>query len=493
MTTVLVVLDGWGHREAVDSNAIALAKTPNFDALKERGRFSLLKTHGKAVGLPETQCGNSEVGHLTLGAGRSILHPRLEIFKKLQQALEHKTLDRKFAQLGQTSSDIHLIGIYSSGGVHGLDDLTHTWCKFLTNYTQSKIHLHLITDGRDEPFGALKGQLESLEQFLKPFGSQVVISTITGRYYAMDRDRQYDKTQQFIDALLAKSQLQFQNPLDVLAAIRDVNNQSEEFLLPHTAASFNGIRAGDVVININYRTDRAKQWFFSLKKQLDLKMYSTVALNDMPDYEVLCPSKAIDQTLNDLLFDNQLKQLRLTESEKMPHVTYFFDGLTDRHADKYDKIIIDSHKAKTWANVPQMRADEIATVFGHEFDRKYYDFILVNLTNADLVGHSGDLDATIIACEAVDRALGRIMQKLSSDDHLFVTADHGNAEIMKNSSFKPHTAHTKEAVPFCYQGPLSSNHRLKSEGEIGQVAATIAQSFDISPYSPWIPTLFEVM
>lgn len=491
MSTVLVILDGWGHREEPFGNAVYHANTPCFDLLEKQSHCSLLKTHADSVGLVPGQCGNSEVGHLTLGAGRPIPHPRIKIFDLLTQAIENNDIDIRLRPLLEAKGSIHLAGLHSSGGVHGLDRLTYLWCEFLLKYTNNTIFLHLITDGRDQPFGALASQLDEVSNFISQGKGRLKLASLTGRFYAMDRDCQWHRTQQFIDALCAKAPSCKNLVTSALAQVSTLTPASEEFLKPLVSSQYQGLNSGDIVINMNYRTDRARQWVELLVKQdLDVEIFSTVSLHDNPNYHVICPPLIVDNTFNHSLIEKGLSQLRITESEKKPHVTYFFDGLTDSYAKDYEQIIIPSHNVDSWASVPQMKADEIAQSFKEAFQKKSYDFVLINLTNADLVGHSGDLKAAIKACQFVDKALAQIIACLDTNDHLFVTADHGNAEEMINEQGLPHTAHTLCPVKFLYKGPLQKTYQLKPTGDIGQVASTLAQCLVLPANTNWIKSLF---
>lgn len=496
MTTLLVILDGWGYRESSYGNAILQASTPIYDSLCSSSLKLLLKADGSAVGLQEGFCGNSEVGHMTLGTGRPPESPLKKIRDSL--ALFSPCLSKTLKPfLHKESQRIHLVGIFSQGGVHGLDTLTYLWCEYLLHYFPHAIVLHLISDGRDEPYGRLSMRLEELNAFLRE-RPKISCASISGRFYAMDRDHHEERTERFVQALQGRGRKAASLFKEAVGELKSLPNASEEFLEPMIESGYQGLRPDDLIVNLNYRVDRARQWFLSLAtRREDLHYFSTVDLQIRVDYQVFVKERKREHTLTEQLAGRGVSQLRVTESEKLPHITYYFDGKQSQDKLHYDLEIIPSPKVLSWASDPQMHAFELASIVSKALREKSHDFILVNFPNADLVGHSGDLGASIQACQTLDSALGLLKNSLDATDHCFVTADHGNCEQMLTDDGFPHTAHTRSLVPFLYLGPWQSTHRLSAqsalgaEAQIGQVSATVLETFSVQRPQEWLPSLWS--
>ena len=477
---ILVILDGWGLAPAGPTNAVSVANTPNFDFLWSHSPHTKLAASGEEVGLPKGQIGNSEVGHLNIGAGRVVLQdlPRISSAIKGGTFFRNKVLTETFAYAKEKNKPIHMMGLLSDGGVHS--HILHLFA--LLEYAQKEnikqVYIHAFTDGRDvEPKSAMK-YIERLEAKIEELGIGQ-IATISGRYYAMDRDNRTDRTELAISALaFGKGELAD----SAGEAIEDnyARGVTDEFIRPTIIDSNGIIKDSDPVIFFNLRSDRPRELCRAL-----LAKVRNLYLVTMTDYDptlkvagVVFPFEGMKNVLSDVISDEGLSQFHIAETEKYAHVTFFFDGGIEKASKGEDRILIPSPKVATYDLAPAMSAPEVATtLLGKIGD---YDFIIVNFANADMVGHTGKMKATVLACEAVDRELGKIVKKgLDKGYNIIVTADHGNAEKMVNADGSPCTAHTTNPVPFIL---ISSEvHKLKdaAEPKLGSIAPTVLMLMDI--------------
>lgn len=421
---LLCVLDGVGYSEKEEFNAVKLAQTPNLDRLFLEEKWVLLRAHGSSVGLPDGQMGNSEVGHITMGAGKVIKQD----ITRISEFLAEK-------KIGLTGK-IHIISLLSDGGVHS--HISHLQ-KIIEQLNKQDIFLHLITDGRDT---APKYALDLLSQL----GHKEKIGTICGRFFAMDRDKRWERTEKYLKILIDPNHIA--DPYQHIVNSYQQNIE-DEFIEPIACNGFNGIKEGDTVLIANFRADRAKQICYLLAKHLNnLNRYSLTKIS-----EYFTPLVKEDGenyvSLGEYLSRIGAKQLRLAESEKFAHVTYFFNGGKEEPFPNEERIIIPSPKVDTYDQTPQMSGYEITEKLIEAIKSEYYDFILVNYANGDMVGHTGNLDAAIKAVEVLDECLGKVIDGCKTHNYqLVITADHGNVEEMADYGGEKITSHSTNAVPF---------------------------------------------
>jgi 2,3-bisphosphoglycerate-independent phosphoglycerate mutase len=483
---LLCILDGWGHRTDLSNNAILGARTPNFDRLVATCPQGLIDASETFVGLPKGQMGNSEVGHMNLGAGR-VAVPDLP---RIDTAIEDGSLARSpilagtIARLKQSGAALHLMGLASPGGVHAHQD----HLVFLANLVAGQgvpVWIHAFLDGRDMPPRSALECLDHIEAGLKP-GLPIHFATVTGRFYAMDRDKRWERVTLAYDAMVDARGEAAATPKQAVdkayAAKLD-----DEFVLPTVIDGYAGIKDGDGLLMFNYRSDRAREILTALldprfdgfnrnrvvtfATAIGMVEYSA-ALN--PFLKTLFPPEIIRMGLGETVSRAGLKQLRIAETEKYAHVTFFFNGGEERVFDGEERILVPSPKVKTYDMKPEMSAPEVTDKLVEAIGSGKFDMIVVNYANTDMVGHTGDLGAATRAVEAVDGCLGRLTQAIqAAGGVMFVTADHGNAEQMYDEqSHQKHTQHTLNRVPaLLFNGPASI-HSL-SDGKLADVAPTL--------------------
>ena len=476
---LLCILDGFGIADdkttnQIKSNAIAEAKMPNYQRILKNYPLSQLKTSGLAVGLPDEQIGNSEVGHMTIGAGRIIYQdlPRINNAIKNGSFENNADLLALINNFKNSDKTCHLLGLISDGGVHShLDHII-----FLADFLQKnhvKVLIHAFLDGRDV---AQKSALEFLEK-LKNFK----IATICGRYYSMDRDQKWDRIKLASDAILSGIGENFNNPSKVITNSY-AQNITDEFVKPCVINNFKGVNENDGLIFCNFRADRARQ--ISQKLAESKKFSTAIALTQYsPDlnkfYRVLFPKTQIKNSLPEILANNNLNQLRIAETEKYAHVTFFFSCGQEKEFVNEDRILVPSPNVATYDLKPEMSSIEIGENLCKAIESNKYDFILVNYANTDMVGHSGLITASIKACEAIDYQLG-ILEKaiLAHDGVLLISADHGNVECMIDENNQPHTSHTTNPVPFILISRDANLFEL-ANGGLCDIAPSILQLLKI--------------
>lgn len=487
---ILCILDGWGINQYQTGNAIAAANTPNWDKLWQKHPASLLHTHGSYVGLPSDQMGNSEVGHMNIGAGRVVMQdlPRIDHLVNNNQLFKVPAyLDMVRSVTSQVKPVCHLMGLFSQGGVHAKSE---HMLKLAENLAAQNIqcYLHLFLDGRDTKPQQFLDDLIPLKQFLaaQPL---IKIATVTGRYYAMDRDQRWERTELAAQAILtAESKQKFEGLADLTAKIQASydSGKNDEFIEPMICASYSGVKDRDALLMTNFRADRARQIMHRLcnpdhdvNNQHQLPKWS--AKLNMTSYEdrlkayvdILLPKQALDDTIGEVIAKAGKKQLRLAETEKYPHVTFFFNGGREDSFPNEERILVPSPKVKTYDLQPEMSAYELTAKLNDAISSKQFDFIIVNYANADMVGHTGIWDAALQAVTVIDECLGQVMQACTKNDaHLFITADHGNIEDMyaDDSGTQPKTSHSHLPVPFVYYG----NDRIKlANGRLCDIAPSL--------------------
>jgi 2,3-bisphosphoglycerate-independent phosphoglycerate mutase len=483
---ILLILDGWGNGKAYEGNAINLAHKPNFDMLMSTYPNAALHTCGEWVGLPHGQMGNSEVGHMNIGAGRVVWQQLVLINKAFKEGFvnQNETLLNAVQYAKANQKKIHLIGLVSDGGVHSSLDHLKGLCNFLQNNQISDFFVHAFTDGRDtDPKGGI-GYLTDLTQHLANTNGH--LASITGRYYAMDRDNRWERVKLAYDALVqAKGELS-NSPISLMKQ-RYSAGETDEFLKPIICSDANGnplakIEAGDVVINFNFRTDRGREISLALTQQdfpeqemkaLDLQ-YITLTEYDktFKNVGIVFPDIELNNTLGQVLAANNKKQVRIAETEKYPHVTFFFSGGREVPFEGETRHMAPSPKVATYDLQPEMSAEEVCKFTLAEIEKNEADFMCVNFANPDMVGHTGVVSAEIKAIEKVDDCLGRVVSAaLEKGYTLLVTADHGNGEYMINvEDGTPNTAHTTNDVPLMLiQSEIK--HNIKS-GKLADLAPT---------------------
>jgi len=480
---ILVIMDGWGLGQKKESDAIQNAKTPFVSSLYEKYSNTTLVTCGRAVGLPEGQMGNSEVGHLNLGAGR-VVYQELE---RINVAIENGEFEKNEALLEslnyakENKKPLHLMGLVSDGGVHShinhLKALT-TICK---KNGLENVYIHAFTDGRDTDPKSGINFLEDLQQHLEKTTGK--IATITGRYYAMDRDKRWERVKVAYDALVNRKGEISTNIFSSIHTSYE-NGVTDEFLKPIINAETpdSEIKDGDAVICFNFRTDRCREITEVLTqsafpdydmKPLELD-YTTMTLYDhtFKNVRIIFQKDDLKNTIGEVLANQNKKQIRIAETEKYPHVTFFFSGGREKPFEGENRIMIPSPKVATYDLQPEMSALQVTEALLPEIKKQSADFICLNFANADMVGHTGVWDAVVKAVETVDKCVKEIVTAgLENGYTIFLTADHGNADYIVNEDGTPNTAHTKNLVPFFiidkeWQGKINP-------GKLGDIAPTI--------------------
>ncbi len=489
-TVVLCILDGWGHREKGPDNAIARAQTPHWNQLIHHSPHTLLEASELNVGLPKGQMGNSEVGHMNIGGGRVLLQD----LPRIDEALAHHTLEdlssfKDFVgTLKKTGGTCHLLGLLSPGGIHSHENHIKTIAALLPPYG-IPVAIHAFLDGRDTPPKSGEEYLSSLLQFTQNHAG-ITLATLGGRYYGMDRDRRWERIQKAYEALV-EGKPSTRAPLPYLHHSY-ASELTDEFVLPTAIGFYPGMQDGDGLFMANFRSDRARQILEALldptfKEFKRSRQVSFSAVLGMTEYskslngwmETLFPPISSGEGLGEVIANHELKQLRIAETEKYAHVTFFFNGGRENVFPGEDRILIPSPQVATYDLKPEMSAYELTDRLVEAIESQKYALIVVNYANADMVGHTGNFEATRQAIEAIDTCLGRLTTAVEKTGAcLLVTADHGNAEVMYDDALdSPHTAHTLNPVPFImFNGPPAPLH----PGKLCDVAPTVLQILNLS-------------
>ncbi len=489
MEVALVILDGWGLGDHVHLNAAEAATTPTFDRYWDRGATGTLRTNGPTVGLPEGRMGNSEVGHLTIGAGRPLDQPALRIDRQIEAGkfCDNAALESVFEAAEERDGRVHLLGLVSDGGVHA--DVAHIKA-LIECATERGLEAvtHAFMDGRDtDPTAGLEF-IEGLEAVADRIGTGSV-ATVSGRYYAMDRDTNWERTQQVYDAVVnreAKHQAE-----SARAAVEQSyeRGDTDEFIDPTLIEGEPALEDGDGVVFCNFRADRARQLTRMLANIEPTWPEETdppeIALATMTEYDrtfdlpVIVEPNEPTTTLGSVLEREGHSQLRIAESEKYPHVTYFLNGGREIEFEGEIREIVASPDVPTYDEKPEMSAVGVTDVAIEIIEDRDPDVLVLNYANPDMVGHTGDFEAAIQAVETVDAELGRLGAAIhDASGHLLVTADHGNAEDMGTPE-RPHTAHTFNPVPFISLGPNGENGQIRNGGTLADITPTILSLLEI--------------
>ncbi len=506
---VLAILDGWGYRAETRANAIALARKPIYDKLLAEYPNTLLHASDHFVGLPDGQMGNSEVGHLNIGAGR-VVHmdiTRIDSLIANGEFASHPVIHAAMKHAAEGDRQLHLLGLLSDGGVHSHQRHLYALLKAAAEFGLERVFVHAFLDGRDTlPTSGVK-YLAELEQKFVEYGIGQLAS-VSGRYYAMDRDRRWDRELKTFDAMV-KGVAEGGAYADPITRVKECyhNGVTDEFVIPFVVSRSDGrpvglVRDRDVCIDFNYRADRARQITRVLARNSGLSkvdgadlpgaadLDETIPRSDVPHHlhyvcmtqydskftlPVVIPPESMDNLLANLLAQANLRNLRIAETEKYAHVTYFFNGGIETPFPGEDRFLVPSQRVATYDLAPEMSAAGIADAVIKAIDDTAFDLVVVNFANADMVAHSGQIEPTVRAVETVDAQLGRIYQALQQrGGSMLITADHGNAELMIDPvSGGPHTSHTTNPVPFILISADASKHVLRPGGSLRDLSPTV--------------------
>ena len=483
---VLVVLDGWGYREQREGNAIALSQVPNWDRLWSRAPRTLLSASGLAVGLPEGQMGNSEVGHLNLGAGRVVMQDLVRINQAIADGtfFENPALVSACERAKARNGTLHLMGLIGSGGVHGLDRHLFALIDLAERHGVRRVAIHALLDGRDTMPRSGYGYLQELLAYAR---DRAFVASIGGRYFGMDRDRRWDRTRAWYDAAVRGAGPQMADPLAVVRAAYD-RDITDEFVEPRVIATDGQpvapMQDGDALICFNYRADRMRQIVraltdaafdgFDVADRPALEVVTMTAYDRTYEVAVAFPPQSMANIVGEVVSAAGMTMFRTAETEKYAHVTYFFNGGIEVPLPGEERLLVPSQKVATYDLAPAMSADGVTDVLCGAIEKAAHDFILCNYANGDMVGHTGSLPATIQAVETVDRCLGRLLASADkAGARLLITADHGNCEMMLDpATGGPHTAHTTNPVPLVVVDP-DGDRPLRAGGALCDVGPTV--------------------
>ncbi len=492
---ILVIMDGLGlsQTDNDDSNAFKLAHTPFLDGIFERNDLCKLEASGLAVGLPAGQMGNSEVGHQNLGAGRIVYQDitRIDLAVENGTFEQNAALNDAFDYALEKSAPLHLIGLVSDGGVHSSLEHLKAILKAAKKRGLPKVVVHALMDGRDTPPHAGITYIQDLKRFFSELGLGV-IATVMGRYYAMDRDTRWDRVQRAYNALVYARGHRYEDPETAVQASYD-RDITDEFIEPSVIIKdghpVGQIQPGDAVLFFNFRADRAREITRALTETgfsefpvepLDLHYTTMTQYQHDFKFPVLFPPQKLNNILGEIISRNGSRQLRLAETEKYAHVTFFFNGGEERVFPGEDRILVPSPRVATYDLQPEMSAPEVTRRAVAAIAEEKYQLIVLNFANPDMVGHTGILAAAIKAVEAVDEGVGQVMRAAFKHDYaMILTADHGNCEMMVDpKDGGPHTAHTTNPVP-CFVLDKVHQARLKPDGSLRDVAPTILDILQI--------------
>lgn len=503
---VLVILDGWGYAPPSNANAISLARKPVYDHLLRDYPNTLIHTSGRFVGLPDGQMGNSEVGHLNMGAGRIVYMDitKIDLMIENGEFFSNKVLLEGMKRAKSDGRCLHILGLLSDGGVHSHQRHLYALLKMAKQQGVERVLVHCFMDGRDTLPTNGAGYVEQLQQKMREYGIGKIAS-VSGRYYAMDRDRRWPREKLAFDAMV-KGKGEAGSFADPVQGVKESYNKdvTDEFIIPFACGLGDAgtIRDEDVCINFNFRADRARQITRVLARNSGLApdhgnalpdavaLNETIPLSETPrELKYICmtqydkqftlpfvvPPESMNNLLANVMADADLRNLRVAETEKYAHVTYFFNGGVEQPFKGEERQLIPSQKVATYDLAPEMSAAGIADAVVKAIEDKTFDVVIVNFANADMVGHSGKIPPTIKAVETVDACLGRIESALKrSGGAMIVTADHGNAEQMIDpATGGPHTAHTTNPVPLILMAEDSSHYNLRPDGSLQDISPTV--------------------
>ena len=488
----LVILDGWGVSPQQEGNAIALANIPHIRTYSKNYPSTTLACSGEEVGLPQGQMGNSEVGHLTMGAGRVVYQELTRITKAVQENefFVNPQLLAAVQRAKENQAALHIMGLLSDGGVHSHIKHIFAALKLAADHGLSKVYFHAFLDGRDVPPASAKGYMNVLLAKMKELGVGQV-ATVSGRYYAMDRDRRWERTNMAYRAMVYAEGVQANSPVEAID-IGYERGETDEFIKPTVVTDEQKqpvakISDGDSVLFINFRPDRARQLtrafvdaefagFCRESGKLKVHFVCMTVYDKSIEAAVAFPPQRLVNTLGEWLGKLGVKQLRLAETEKYAHVTFFFNGGVEAPNPQEERLLIPSPKVATYDLKPEMAACKIADSFLEKLNDGAYDVYIANFANSDMVGHTGNLEAAKVAVETVDQCIGRIVAAvLERSGTVLITADHGNAEKMFDEQGGIHTAHTTYPVPFILVGQKYQGDKLQTCGSLQDIAPTMLE------------------
>ena len=486
----LIILDGFGCREETKGNAIAAARTPHLDHLMACCPHTRIGASGMDVGLPDGQMGNSEVGHTNIGAGRIVYQELTRITKSFDEgeALGNPALTAAMENARRPGQALHLMGLLSDGGVHSHIRHLYGLMEMARRFAVERVYLHCFMDGRDVPPTSGTEFIAALQQKIKELGLGQ-IATVSGRYYAMDRDNRWERVKLAYDAIVNGEGNKDPDPVAVMQKSYGAG-VTDEFIVPTVVTEGAGIKAGDSVIFFNFRPDRARELTralvdpdfagFEREKGFFPLTYICMTQYDatMPNVEVAYRPESLTNTLGEYLSRLGKTQLRIAETEKYAHVTFFFNGGVEAPYEGEDRVLIPSPKVATYDLQPEMSAYAVTDEAVRRIESGRYDVIILNYANCDMVGHTGVFEAAVKAVEAVDTCLGRLLAALEkAGGRAFLTADHGNADQMADENGAPFTAHTTNPVPFVAIG--FGDIKLRSGGRLADIAPTMLQAMGL--------------
>jgi 2,3-bisphosphoglycerate-independent phosphoglycerate mutase len=489
---VLCILDGWGHREDAADNAITRADTPFWDELVEKYPHSLLETSGLAVGLPEGQMGNSEVGHMNIGSGRVVMQmlPKIDIAIQDGSLAKNPEIVSFISSIKKAGGVCHLLGLLSDGGVHSHQDHMAALARIVSD-AGVQVKMHAFLDGRDVPPASAIQYLKKFRKDIKGYNAKVV--TASGRYYSMDRDNRWDRVELAYNSMVSGEGQPVSSIEDAVEAGYKVN-VFDEFIKPMVVDGYKGMNDGDGILMANFRSDRAREMLTALvdhafdgfarkkaiqfSKALGLVEYSE-QLNKL--IGTVFPSDNLEGILGEVIADNGLTQLKIAETEKYAHVTFFFNGGREERFAGEERILVPSPNVATYDLLPEMSAWQVTDELVKAIKADEFDLLVVNYANTDMVGHTGSQDAAQKAVEAIDKCLRRLVGAVNdAGGVIFITADHGNSEQMHDEiSGQAHTAHTTNPVPFIFAGKDAQKYKLDN-GRLCDIAPTILEIMGIA-------------
>lgn len=482
---VLCILDGYGLSDTVKGNAVKLANTPNLDDLMALYPTTTIAACGMPVGLPEGQMGNSEVGHLNIGAGRTVYQSLTLINKAVQEGTfyENEKFIKAINNAKENNSKLHIWGLLSNGGVHSSNEHMYALIEMAKKHGVEKVCVHAFLDGRDVAPDSGKSFVAELQAKIDEIGVGTIAS-VSGRYYSMDRDKRFERVAIAYDAIIKATGESYTNAVDYVASSYE-KEVYDEFVIPaYNSSVDSAITDKDSIIFANFRPDRAMQManimtadvyedFKPENKPQDLVFVCMMKYADTVNAEIAFALPTLSNTFGDYLSDKGLKQLRIAETEKYAHVTFFFDGGNDKEIDGATRVLVDSPKVATYDLQPEMSAYEVKDKLIEELDKDIHDVVIVNFANCDMVGHTGVISAAIQAVSVVDECVGEVYEKvLELGGTMLITADHGNSEKLLDETDSPFTAHTTNEVPLI----VTNTHlQLADDGKLGDLAPTMLE------------------
>lgn len=486
----LVILDGWGEKECCEKNAIALADPQVFKALKQEYPSTILEASAMEVGLPRGQMGNSEVGHLNIGSGRTVYQEITHISKEIHDGtfFENRELKKAMQYAVDNGGALHLMGLVSDGGVHSHIDHISALLEMAQRQGMTRVYLHAFLDGRDVPPVSALTYIEALEETMSRLGIGK-IATVMGRFYAMDRDKRWERNRQAFEAMVAGTGYKAGSARDAVENSYQ-EKTTDEFMKPAVVVDDSGmpvglVQDGDGIIFFNFRADRARQITRAFVDH-DFKGFDRIRHPEVYyvcftqyDVDIKAPAAFLPQnlrnTLGEYLSQQGLRQLRIAETEKYAHVTFFFNGGIEKPNLNEDRVLIPSPRVATYDLQPEMSASQVTERVIKEIEKGTYDVVIMNYANPDMIGHTGNMEATVKAIKVVDQCLGQVVKTVQNAGGVtIVTADHGNCETMVDEKTgQPHTAHTTNLVPFILVGEAYRGKSLKPRGCLRDVAPTM--------------------